>query len=151
MIRYTYDNLNRMVQKTASGTDTVYYGYDLQGLQRYARFGSHSGQGIITDYNGFGELVSERNTLGGKSYNIRHQYDANGNRTRITHPDNRYFTYTFDNGNRVTDLHESGSSRLASYSYDDYGRPARLRRSEEHTSELQSRGHLVCRLLLEKK
>src|SRR5437660_1438577 len=25
------------------------------------------------------------------------------------------------------------------------------RRSEEHTSELQSRGHLVCRLLLEKK
>src|SRR5215208_8538016 len=35
--------------------------------------------------------------------------------------------------------------------------PRRLRvphhrgRSEEHTSELQSRGHLVCRLLLEKK
>src|SRR5690625_5599015 len=27
----------------------------------------------------------------------------------------------------------------------------RVRRSEEHTSELQSRGHLVCRLLLEKK
>src|SRR5215510_16124837 len=27
----------------------------------------------------------------------------------------------------------------------------RARRSEEHTSELQSRGHLVCRLLLEKK
>src|SRR5690625_6940674 len=26
-----------------------------------------------------------------------------------------------------------------------------LIRSEEHTSELQSRGHLVCRLLLEKK
>src|SRR5215510_16130757 len=31
--------------------------------------------------------------------------------------------------------------------------PARqfFARSEEHTSELQSRGHLVCRLLLEKK
>src|SRR5690625_4961990 len=28
---------------------------------------------------------------------------------------------------------------------------ARGMRSEEHTSELQSRGHLVCRLLLEKK
>src|SRR5690625_1883228 len=27
---------------------------------------------------------------------------------------------------------------------------AALHRSEEHTSELQSRGHLVCRLLLEK-
>src|SRR5690625_5858022 len=29
--------------------------------------------------------------------------------------------------------------------------PQELDRSEEHTSELQSRGHLVCRLLLEKK
>src|SRR2546422_7928974 len=30
-------------------------------------------------------------------------------------------------------------------------RPAEGERSEEHTSELQSRLHLVCRLLLEKK
>src|SRR2546421_5034268 len=29
--------------------------------------------------------------------------------------------------------------------------PSRARRSEEHTSELQSRSDLVCRLLLEKK
>src|SRR6266508_6485358 len=31
------------------------------------------------------------------------------------------------------------------------GAPPDPGRSEEHTSELQSRGHLVCRLLLEKK
>src|SRR3712207_6899614 len=31
------------------------------------------------------------------------------------------------------------------------GRLARAERSEEHTSELQSRQYLVCRLLLEKK
>src|SRR6266513_5154695 len=36
---------------------------------------------------------------------------------------------------------------------DDHAQPplAQLRRSEEHTSELQSRFDLVCRLLLEKK
>src|SRR5690625_6656403 len=33
----------------------------------------------------------------------------------------------------------------------NYGGSAPQFRSEEHTSELQSRGHLVCRLLLEKK
>src|SRR5439155_15420480 len=33
----------------------------------------------------------------------------------------------------------------------DPRRSVRAARSEEHTSELQSRGHLVCRLLLEKK
>src|SRR5205809_6080773 len=34
---------------------------------------------------------------------------------------------------------------------EDEGRDRHLPRSEEHTSELQSRLHLVCRLLLEKK
>src|SRR5690554_7087457 len=33
----------------------------------------------------------------------------------------------------------------------EWPRVRRLSRSEEHTSELQSRPHLVCRLLLEKK
>src|SRR2546421_4353199 len=32
-----------------------------------------------------------------------------------------------------------------------YAVPPNVRRSEEHTSELQSRSDLVCRLLLEKK
>src|SRR5436309_6126608 len=40
----------------------------------------------------------------------------------------------------------------ASLSRGEHLQPAsRLRRSEEHTSELQSRENLVCRLLLEKK
>src|SRR5690625_7012362 len=48
------------------------------------------------------------------------------------------------------------SSRLPSYhrldlSLSREGTFFQLGRSEEHTSELQSRGHLVCRLLLEKK
>src|SRR5690349_22477809 len=42
-------------------------------------------------------------------------------------------------------LEESGESRVASGEKKDKGR------SEEHTSELQSRRDLVCRLLLEKK
>src|SRR5690625_5807512 len=43
----------------------------------------------------------------------------------------------------------SGRSRRIWGTHDEL--PAYARRSEEHTSELQSRGHLVCRLLLEKK
>src|SRR5690625_6864439 len=37
------------------------------------------------------------------------------------------------------------------FSLEDGNWQRHLGRSEEHTSELQSRGHLVCRLLLEKK
>src|SRR5690625_5463428 len=45
-------------------------------------------------------------------------------------------------------------SRMASlenYIKLENGETILINRSEEHTSELQSRGHLVCRLLLEKK
>src|SRR3712207_8300315 len=41
----------------------------------------------------------------------------------------------------------SSSDRIGAFSFI----PAPLTRSEEHTSELQSRQYLVCRLLLEKK
>src|SRR5258707_6748151 len=41
-------------------------------------------------------------------------------------------------------------SPMAMYSCTD-GVPGDFHRSEEHTSELQSRQYLVCRLLLEKK
>src|SRR5437870_8889347 len=45
----------------------------------------------------------------------------------------------------------AGSCGLARFADGARSRLIRRSRSEEHTSELQSRGHLVCRLLLEKK
>src|SRR5690606_42151717 len=47
----------------------------------------------------------------------------------------------------------TGTRTVASYDEDTttMGVAAARRRSEEHTSELQSRENLVCRLLLEKK
>src|SRR5439155_22587690 len=43
------------------------------------------------------------------------------------------------------------SPELVRRAMQDNQRVGLAQRSEEHTSELQSRGHLVCRLLLEKK
>src|SRR3712207_6968561 len=50
----------------------------------------------------------------------------------------------------------AGGARVQRHQWPDRGLPpyaeaAGGRRSEEHTSELQSRQYLVCRLLLEKK
>src|SRR3989442_8025850 len=42
-------------------------------------------------------------------------------------------------------------SNAGEYAALNSGPPPTAARSEEHTSELQSRPHLVCRLLLEKK
>src|SRR5690625_6861924 len=54
----------------------------------------------------------------------------------------------------VPDAVSSNSCRHCVFASPSISRPRSVRcwdRSEEHTSELQSRGHLVCRLLLEKK
>src|SRR3989442_9869222 len=53
-----------------------------------------------------------------------------------------------------TTLFRSPCSRPLMYCWENPESSANfswVRRSEEHTSELQSRPHLVCRLLLEKK
>src|SRR5690625_6552784 len=71
-----------------------------------------------------------------------------------------FFDY---DGNGDLDLYLLNNSNRAIGSFDISQNERHLRhegggdklfrndRSEEHTSELQSRGHLVCRLLLEKK
>src|SRR5258708_8174098 len=48
-------------------------------------------------------------------------------------------------------LDREGEARGAAPHLDPLVAVAPVRRSEEHTSELQSPDHLVCRLLLEKK
>jgi YD repeat-containing protein len=71
----------------ASATRDVVYGYDLRGLQLYARFDSASGEGVSQSYDNAGRLLSSTTSMGGTSRTIAHQYDRNGNRTRVTHPD----------------------------------------------------------------
>src|SRR5690625_6472647 len=88
--------------------------------------------------------------------NRHYEYDANGNVTKeSTGPSitARRMEYTPSN------LLRRGTTPGQGYSEFHYGidrqrvirRHGNQARSEEHTSELQSRGHLVCRLLLENK
>src|SRR2546430_8179580 len=67
-------------------------------------------------------------------------------------PRSTLFPYTtlFRSRMRGADLTERGE-RVPPLRGDRQADPARVRRSEEHTSELQSQSNLVCRLLLEKK
>src|SRR5439155_22647349 len=48
-------------------------------------------------------------------------------------------------------LHILGSAKTEEHRFSEPAQIVDGKRSEEHTSELQSRGQLVCRLLLEKK
>ena len=125
-LTYAYDAANRMSQKavptSASGAAgyTVNYTYDNRGLQLSATFAA-TGQGLSNVYDGAGRLTSATNTMGGVSRTISHGYDADGNRTQVTHPDSNYFTYEYDGLDRATTLRENGSTVLATFTYDAQG------------------------------
>jgi len=129
-LTYTYDGLNRLTLKTVperSGLDgvytrDVYYGYDLLGRQTYAKFDTPAGEGITNVWDGVGRLTSTTQTIEGTSRLLGYQYDADGNRTRLTFPDGNYVSYSYDGLDRPSQVQRNGSAILASYSYDVAGR-----------------------------
>src|SRR5690625_6408286 len=91
-----------------------------------------------------GEVVLQGTTIDLPPTTTRPQIDPG--HTRLTTP---YTMILFDCHLRPP---EAAAAALHADDRDQHRRAASsASRSEEHTSELQSRGHLVCRLLLEKK
>src|SRR5947209_9592530 len=82
--------------------------------------------------------------------NLLHQYG-------VTHVA-LFISYNYQSGNSPLCSSTAGAPPVCGYGDDSkwywmvrIGNGTQLNRSEEHTSELQSRQYLVCRLLLEKK
>ena len=119
-ITYQFDALNRMSHKALpGGVGDVYYGYDLRGLPTSALFAS--GSGVSNQYDGFGRLRSTTTNMGGFSRTIGHTYDADGDRTGVTHPDNNSFTYSYDGVDRLTGLVENNGAAIVSQAYNSFG------------------------------
>lgn len=126
---YSYDALNRLTQKTvpsraglpSTATRSVYYGYDLQGHQTYARFDSATGEGVSNSWDGFGRQTGSTLAMDGVGRTMSYQYDANGNRTQETFPDGNFVTYNYDGLDRPTLILRSGSASVASYTYNAAG------------------------------
>ena len=122
-ISYQHDKLNRLYFKDLAGTSAdVYYDYNLLDLETYARYITTTGYGITNIYNGFGELTQATSTMGNKTRTLTTQYDKNGNRERITHPDNNYFVYGFDGLNRANSLKQGENTLLSLEYYPEGGR-----------------------------
>lgn len=145
-LTYQYDALNRMAVKvvpsranlTAAQTRDVYYEYDLRGLTTKVRFDSLSGDGITNSYNGIGKLTSAQIDMSGLNRTLTHQYDVNGNRTRITHPDGPYFQMGYDGLNRMNLAHwwtaPSGLIQFMSIAFENTGRRSNINRASSWTS-----------------
>ena len=135
-ITYTYDALNRMTSKIipdggglpASATRNVYYGYDLRGLQLYARFDSPTGEGVTNTWDGLGMLAASTTTMGGVSRTLSNWYWADGTRSRLTYPDGQFISFARDNLGRLRTGNLNDAAWLFNAQYDALGRASTLSR-----------------------
>ncbi len=156
-ITYTYDALNRVRSKTvpvstggAAGY-SVFYGYDVSGLQTFARFSSVTGTGVTNTYDGFGRLKTSSSNMGGTARTVTSSYDSHGNRVRVTHLDGAFFEYAHDAADSLMFISENGpSTALVSNLFDQFGRRYQINRDTagsislfdfDDISRLESIGH----------
>ncbi len=67
--------------------------------------------------------------MDGTSRTLSYRYDLNGNRTRITHPDGAYFTYSYDGLNRPKSIYEYAGTLIITHNYNAQGRQSGLTRT----------------------
>jgi RHS repeat-associated protein len=103
----------------------VFTGYDNRGLQTYARFGSVSGPGVTNVYNGFGRLASSGSNMDGTARTISHQYDRDGNPTRLYATTSYALWFDHDGLDRMTRIRE-GTNVVVRIGYDAAGRRSTL-------------------------
>src|SRR5690625_5924642 len=98
------------------------------------------------------------NLLNEKGWGYEKSYDASRSTVSEAVSTNEKLDYIFDlhrdslpRKDTTIEIDGKDYAKILMVVGADYDRYEENLRSEEHTSELQSRGHLVCRLLLEKK
>lgn len=140
-----YDPLNRVTSRiitpgsaparpasqalTTAQYRPVYYGYDLRNLQLYARFDSASGEGVTSTWDGFGRLRTSSTNMGGTTRTLTYEYDNDGSRTRITHPDSAVFDQSYDGLDRPVLLSGPVAGTPYFINYTAHGAPGNTSRN----------------------
>jgi RHS repeat-associated protein len=133
-ISYQYDNLNRATLKSAPASATgaagynVYYGYDLQGRQTFARFGSASGVGVTSTYDALGRRTLEATNMDGVNRTFTSSYDVDGNRLTLSGNGGYWAGFDYDGLDRMNAVHDTSltTPAIATIVYDQIGRRSSL-------------------------
>ncbi|MBM3332303.1 hypothetical protein FJY68_10745 [candidate division WOR-3 bacterium] len=110
----TFNAQGQLLTDAFSG-NTATFSYDAAGNQTSLR--DRSGTLRFT-HDALGRVTSEV-PPGGKT--VRTQYDAVGNRIRLTYPEGDYLVYTYDGGNRLVSI-GGYFGQVVTYSYDNADR-----------------------------
>lgn len=112
------DALGRVTLQDVPGApEDVYFAYDNQGRLLSALFNNTAGNGVTQTYDGLGRM--DARTVFGRQ--LSYQYDLQGRRTRLTHPDGFYVTYGYSNVDELLTLTDSAGTTVATYGFDGLG------------------------------
>ena len=102
-ITYVFDGLNRVRSKTVPVSTGGAAGYSVCYGVRGARVAdvrpvrlAPRARASPTSTTGSGGSVPSSTNMDGTSRPVTYDYDAHGNRTRITHPDSKFFEYAYE-------------------------------------------------------
>lgn len=107
LITLQFDALNQHVGNLySSGATNTRTTYDNAGNMTQALFaaGSLKDKGIVREYDGFGNLISDTNNIQRSPRTLAFKHDAHGNETSILFPDNERFTYAYDTLDRLSSI-----------------------------------------------
>jgi RHS repeat-associated protein len=133
---YSYDDLGHLTQKVDANGNTISYYYDALGrltstsypggTSISSTYDENSNLRTVTDQHGtstftydeLNRIKSYINNYVGKT--VGYDYDADGNRTKITYPDAKEVIYIYDENNRLETVRDwlGGITR---YEYDPAG------------------------------
>lgn len=128
VITFNFDALGRVTSKivperaglSATHTRDVYYGYDLRGLQLYARFDSAAGEGVATTFDNLGRPTVSTLLMDGFTRTLTHLWNKGSLRTRVTHGDGNYVYYNYDGLNRIKTI-GANTTALVNQAYNAKG------------------------------
>jgi RHS repeat-associated protein len=133
-LNYGYDAANQLTSKTVRDSagaqllPVVSTGYNRRGEIMSITspvFGSYLAHSTVYDYDDAGRKRYEENTLNGVARRVSYGYDAAGNRSSTTWPDNYVVSYEYDALNQMKKAWEGPPNtgiKLADYGYDTLSR-----------------------------
>ena len=120
---HAFDNANRLQSTTLSNSEKpIVFAYDTLGretsVSREAPAAGMDVQTVSTTYNDLGRPE----TITTNDKKLSYQYDSQGRRRKLSHPDGYYLTYSYTADNSPSSVTENDSKTLVSYSYDPMSR-----------------------------
>jgi len=129
LMTHYYDAINAKKRTEVPGESSIVFTYDGLGRQAIAKRGADT---VSSTYGDLGQLHRSTSNSGTLTY----AYDIAGRREKLTHPDDFYINYIYDDTGALEEIYSSNSNNLVNYGYDNLGQLITISRGNGVSSSI---------------